>query len=189
MKMLIYTFEEDITREDTSDLVTNSLHHLPNDYKDDGSEYNDIDDFYDTYLGQSLSPIPPDITDPIRIACIKKEMERSSEDREIVNATMRKVGHYYPDFEDEEIAFLLFDNLLVYNAWKSKYKLTNKLLYTWLRKFTEAGVKDICNNLGGYPLDKYLEENSEKIGEDYKYVRHFFGKDYSYMQQFREHLI
>lgn len=54
----------------------------------------------------------------------------------------RAQGGYCPDFENKEIAFLLFDNLLVYNAWQSKYKLTHKLLYDWLYELEKSGVKE-----------------------------------------------
>ena len=154
MKILIYTFTNDITNS-----VADHLH-LPGDYDDNGAVYEDIDDFYDIYLKNSLS----------RIAYITDKRDSIKKIRES-QAELRKFG-YYPDFEDEEIAFLLFNNLLIYNAWQSKYKLTNQLLYTWLREFTKAGIKDVCNNLGRYPLDKYLEENSKEIGKDYAYVRH-----------------
>ena len=84
---------------------------------------------------------------------------------------IEKINYYYYNYINTN-SHNDFNNLLIYNAWQSKYKLTNQLLYTWLREFTKAGIKDVCNNLGRYPLDKYLEENSKEIGKDYAYVRH-----------------
>ncbi len=168
MEILIFKFSGDTYGPFTSHS------HFPSRYDDIGDSYSFVSSFYYWYIRNSISPIPPDMNTPKMVESITKdiaEVRQTRKERESV----RKRGGYDPDFEDQEIAFLLFDNLLIYNAWQSKYKLTHKLLYAWLREFEKIGIKedDICSNLGKCPLDKYLEKNSEVIGNDYAYVHRF----------------
>ena len=168
MEILIFKFIGD------TDGPFTTRSRFPNCYYDIGDSYLFVSFFYHSYIRNSISPIPPDMNTPKMVESITKdiaEVRQTRKERESV----RERGGYDPDFEDQEIAFLLFDNLLIYNAWQSKYKLTHKLLYTWLREFEKIGVKedDICSNLGKCPLDKYLEENSKAIGNDYAYVHRF----------------
>lgn len=147
---------------------------FPNSYCVWSGGYDGVCSFFNKYIEETLSPIPSDINDSISSQlhlASQKRRESVQKERE-KNAVIRAQGGYCPDFENKEIAFLLFDNLLVYNAWQSKYKLTHKLLYDWLYELEKSGVKenDISLHLFKHPLSQYLEKNSTIIGNDYAYV-------------------